>query len=189
MVDLAGSERVLKTRSEGVVLKEAGYINKSLTFLEQVVIAISEGRQHIPYRFRLSIAPPHCCMRCVSTGTGCRSAKLTHLLKHALGGNSKTTLIANIWDDSEHRVETLSTLRFAQRMARIEITLSHTPALDHEAMIANYAQEVDMLKAELAEATGRRSAIPGTRVIVQAGEQTKHRVSLLDMLRSRASSC
>lgn len=51
LVDLAGSERVMKTRSEGVVLKEAGYINKSLTFLEQVAIAISEGRQHVPYRY------------------------------------------------------------------------------------------------------------------------------------------
>lgn len=50
LVDLAGSERVHKARSEGIVLREAGYINKSLTFLEQVAIAISEGRQHVPYR-------------------------------------------------------------------------------------------------------------------------------------------
>jgi kinesin family protein 6/9 len=38
LVDLAGSERVSKTKSEGVVLKEAGYINKSLSFLEQVCV-------------------------------------------------------------------------------------------------------------------------------------------------------
>ena len=36
LVDLAGSERVHKTKSEGAVLKEAGQINKSLSFLEQV---------------------------------------------------------------------------------------------------------------------------------------------------------
>ena len=36
LVDLAGSERVRKTKSEGAVLKEAGQINKSLSFLEQV---------------------------------------------------------------------------------------------------------------------------------------------------------
>lgn len=36
LVDLAGSERVSKTRSEGVVLREAGHINKSLHMLEQV---------------------------------------------------------------------------------------------------------------------------------------------------------
>ena len=34
LVDLAGSERTKKTHSEGLVLKEASFINKSLTFLE-----------------------------------------------------------------------------------------------------------------------------------------------------------
>lgn len=37
LVDLAGSERVSKTKSEGLVLKEAGHINKSLHMLEQVI--------------------------------------------------------------------------------------------------------------------------------------------------------
>ena len=51
MVDLAGSERIAKTNSEGVILKEALYINKSLTFLEQVAIALADrSRDHIPYR-------------------------------------------------------------------------------------------------------------------------------------------
>lgn len=36
LVDLAGSERISKTKSEGMVLKEAQQINKSLSFLEQV---------------------------------------------------------------------------------------------------------------------------------------------------------
>lgn len=36
MVDLAGSERSSKTGIEGSVAKEALYINKSLSFLEQV---------------------------------------------------------------------------------------------------------------------------------------------------------
>jgi hypothetical protein len=40
LVDLAGSERVSKTRSEGLVLKEAGHINKSLALLEQVKTAL-----------------------------------------------------------------------------------------------------------------------------------------------------
>jgi len=36
LVDLAGSERTKKTGSEGTTLVEANYINKSLSFLEQV---------------------------------------------------------------------------------------------------------------------------------------------------------
>ena len=37
LVDLAGSERYTKTGAEGSVAKEAMHINKSLTFLEQVI--------------------------------------------------------------------------------------------------------------------------------------------------------
>uniref|UniRef100_A0A0G4GM34 Kinesin motor domain-containing protein n=1 Tax=Chromera velia CCMP2878 TaxID=1169474 RepID=A0A0G4GM34_9ALVE len=60
LVDLAGSERLKKTGSNGATLKEASYINRSLSFLEQVVIALGEkGRAHVPYR----------------------SSRLTHMLK------------------------------------------------------------------------------------------------------------
>ena len=37
MVDLAGSERFAKTGASGATAKEATHINKSLTFLEQVI--------------------------------------------------------------------------------------------------------------------------------------------------------
>jgi hypothetical protein len=42
MVDLAGSERVSKTQSTGAILREAMYINKSLSFLEQCVNALAD---------------------------------------------------------------------------------------------------------------------------------------------------
>jgi kinesin family protein 6/9 len=87
LVDLAGSERVKKTGSEGTILKEALYINKSLTFLEQVVVALADrNRDHVPYR----------------------QSKLTNMLKDSLGGNSKTLLIANVWGQAEHIEETVS---------------------------------------------------------------------------------
>lgn len=76
LVDLAGSERTKKTGSEGKTLIEAQFINKSLSFLEQVVVALSDQqREHIPYR----------------------QNKLTYLLKDSIGGNSKTCMVANIW--------------------------------------------------------------------------------------------
>ncbi len=51
LVDLAGSERIKKSGASGVSLKEATYINKSLTFLEQVVVSVCDNkREHIPYR-------------------------------------------------------------------------------------------------------------------------------------------
>nr|KAF6474605.1 kinesin family member 9 [Rousettus aegyptiacus] len=45
LVDLAGSERLGKSGSEGRVLKEATYINKSLSFLEQAIIALGDQKR------------------------------------------------------------------------------------------------------------------------------------------------
>lgn len=51
LIDLAGSERTKKTGSEGLTLTEANFINKSLSYLEQVVVALSDRvRDHVPYR-------------------------------------------------------------------------------------------------------------------------------------------
>ena len=47
LVDLAGSERVTKSQLDGHVLKEAKYINLSLHYLEQVIIALQASR-HTP---------------------------------------------------------------------------------------------------------------------------------------------
>ena len=71
LVDLAGSERIAKTGATGQTLQEAMKINQSLTSLGLVIKALTEGARHVPFR----------------------DSKLTLLLKDALGGNSKTTLI------------------------------------------------------------------------------------------------
>ena len=79
LVDLAGSERSSKTGSIGQTQREASHINKSLLYLEQVVLALSQAKSkkkdHIPYR----------------------QSKLTYLLKDSIGGNYRTALIACIW--------------------------------------------------------------------------------------------
>ncbi len=57
-----------------------------------------KGRDHVPYR----------------------SSKLTHVLKDSLGGNCRTVLIANVWGEAGQLDETLSTCRFAARMANVQ---------------------------------------------------------------------
>ena len=100
LVDLAGSERLDKTLSAGSVAREAQHINKSLSFLEQVIIALGDKqREHVPYR----------------------SSKLTHVLKDSLGGNCRTALVANVWGESAHVEETAGTCKFARRMMQVEI--------------------------------------------------------------------
>mmetsp|Transcript_592 Transcript_592/g.1371 ORF Transcript_592/g.1371 Transcript_592/m.1371 type:complete len:726 (-) Transcript_592:79-2256(-) len=129
LVDLAGSERLKKTGSDGVMLKEATHINKSLTFLEQVVVALgNKHRDHVPYR----------------------QSKLTHMLKDSLGGNCKTTMIANIWPEANKIEETASTLRFATRMMRVSNEATVNVHLDPQLLIRKYERQIKDLRQELA---------------------------------------
>lgn len=129
LVDLAGSERTKKTGSEGQVILEASFINRSLSYLEQVVVALSEReRDHVPYR----------------------QSKLTYLLKDSIGGNCKTTMIANIWPERAHIEESISTLRFASRMMKVENESSISIKLDPHILLKKYEREIKDLKLELA---------------------------------------
>ncbi|KAM6101623.1 kinesin-like protein KIF9 isoform 4-T4 [Theristicus caerulescens] len=129
LIDLAGSERLSKTGSEGQVLKEATYINKSLSFLEQIVIALAEPkRDHVPFR----------------------RSKLTHVLKDSLGGNCNTVLVANICGEAVHVEETLSSLRFATRMKWITTEPVINETYDREGTVKALEKEIILLKQELA---------------------------------------
>ncbi|XP_068838435.1 kinesin-like protein KIF9 isoform X3 [Capricornis sumatraensis] len=129
LVDLAGSERLGKSRSEGRVLKEATYINKSLSFLEQAIIALGDQkRDHIPFR----------------------QCKLTHALKDSLGGNCNMVLVTNIYGEAAQLEETLSSLRFASRMKLVTTEPAINEKYDAERMVKNLEKELALLKQELA---------------------------------------
>lgn len=51
IVDLAGSEDISKSGAEGVRRAEALSINKSLSALHDVMIALATKQKHIPYRY------------------------------------------------------------------------------------------------------------------------------------------
>ncbi|XP_056374702.1 kinesin-like protein KIF9 [Hyla sarda] len=128
LVDLAGSERLGKTGSAGQVLREATYINKSLSFLEQTIIALADRRDHVPYR----------------------QSKLTHALKDSIGGNCYTVLVANIYGEAAQMDETLSTLRFASRMKCIPAETVVIERYDPVRECKNLQREIDHLRRELA---------------------------------------
>ena len=50
LVDLAGSERVKRSGVEGARFKEATKINSGLLALGNVIVALADNQQHIPYR-------------------------------------------------------------------------------------------------------------------------------------------
>ncbi|NP_001314202.2 kinesin-4-like [Gossypium hirsutum] len=99
LVDLAGSERVDKSEVMGDRLKEAQYINKSLSALGDVIAALASKGSHVPYR----------------------NSKLTQLLQDSLGGQAKTLMFVHIAPEYEASGETISTLKFAERVATVEL--------------------------------------------------------------------
>ncbi|CAJ1971538.1 unnamed protein product [Sphenostylis stenocarpa] len=99
LVDLAGSERVDKSEAVGERLKEAQHINKSLSALGDVISALAQKSQHIPYR----------------------NSKLTQVLQDSLGGHAKTLMFVHINPELNALGETISTLKFAERVATIEL--------------------------------------------------------------------
>ncbi|XP_078254470.1 kinesin-like protein KIF9 [Rhinoraja longicauda] len=129
LVDLAGSERLGKTGSEGQVMREAMYINKSLSFLEQTIIALGDSKRgHIPFR----------------------QSKLTHALKDSIGGTCNTILVANIYGEDTQIEETLSTLRFASRMKCIPAEPVANVYTDPMKLIHKLQNDVQVLQDELA---------------------------------------
>ncbi|XP_069117737.1 kinesin-like protein KIF28P isoform X2 [Argopecten irradians] len=103
LVDLAGSERSSSTGATGDRLREGSAINQSLSTLGNVISALadqatSKKKVIVPYR----------------------NSVLTMLLQSALGGNSRTIMIAALSPAAINYDETLSTLRYADRAKRIQ---------------------------------------------------------------------
>ncbi|XWS60966.1 hypothetical protein CRYUN_Cryun07bG0084300 [Craigia yunnanensis] len=99
LVDLAGSERVDRSEVTGDRLREAQLINKSLSSLGDVIFALSQKSPHVPYR----------------------NSKLTQVLQSSLGGQAKTLMFVQINPDATSYSESMSTLKFAERVSGVEL--------------------------------------------------------------------
>lgn len=94
-----------------------------------VIAALTERnqktkRQHIPYR----------------------DSKLTRILEDSLGGNCKTTMMAMVSPALEAFLESLSTLKFANRAKRIKNLARINEDLDQKALLRRYERELKMLR-------------------------------------------
>jgi len=124
LVDLAGSEKIGKTGAVGQTLEEAKSINKSLTTLGKVIVALTDKKAtHIPYR----------------------ESKLTRILSESLGGNSKTCLIITLSPHPFNDAETLSTLRFGARARNIK----NTPKVNREYTVPELKKLLDLAELKI----------------------------------------
>lgn len=142
LVDLAGSERAESTGATGDRLKEGSAINQSLSTLGNCIKALadqSSGKKGALVPFRDSV--------------------LTKLLKNALGGNSKTIMIAALSPADINFEETLSTLRFADRAKAIKTkaVVNESPT---EKLIRELREENQKLLDQLKMA-GQPIMVPG----------------------------
>ncbi|KAK3103464.1 hypothetical protein FSP39_019440 [Pinctada imbricata] len=137
-VDLAGSERLKRTGATGDRAKEGISINCGLLALGNVISALGDKLKkgsHVPYR----------------------DSKLTRLLQDSLGGNSMTLMIACISPSDRDFIETLNTLKYANRARNIKnkVTANQDKASKQMAILR---AEIQTLQQELLEyKTGKRT--------------------------------
>ncbi|XP_006727761.1 kinesin-like protein KIF21A isoform X7 [Leptonychotes weddellii] len=136
-VDLAGSERLKRTGATGERAKEGISINCGLLALGNVISALgdkSKRATHVPYR----------------------DSKLTRLLQDSLGGNSQTIMIACVSPSDRDFMETLNTLKYANRARNIKNKLMINQ--DRASQQINALRgEITRLQMELMEyKTGKR---------------------------------
>eukprot|EP01006_Ploeotia_vitrea_P028536 TRINITY_DN61206_c0_g1_i1.p1 TRINITY_DN61206_c0_g1~~TRINITY_DN61206_c0_g1_i1.p1 ORF type:complete len:931 (+),score=93.40 TRINITY_DN61206_c0_g1_i1:106-2898(+) len=131
LIDLAGSERTDSAGTTGQMLKEGNAINLSLTALGGCIKSLSEGKR-----------------------PNFRDSKLTLLLQGSMT-NGKVIMIAAVSPASICYAETVSTLKFADRIKQVKIKSSKNVSADPvaelkkamEEMRAKMQAEIDALRA------------------------------------------
>ncbi|GIY67621.1 hypothetical protein CDAR_553622 [Caerostris darwini] len=144
-VDLAGSERLKRTGATGERAREGISINCGLLALGNVISALGDKTKrctHVPYR----------------------DSKLTRLLQDSLGGNSQTLMIACISPSDRDFMETLNTLKYANRAKNIRNKISINQDKSSQT-ISSLRREIQQLQLELMEYK------QGKRIIGDDGEE------------------
>ncbi|VDM21676.1 unnamed protein product [Wuchereria bancrofti] len=127
LIDLAGSENIGRSGSIDKRAREAGSINQSLLTLGRVIMALTSGAGHVPYR----------------------ESKLTRILQDSLGGKTITTIVATLSPASTNIEESISTLEYASTAKNIKNQPEINQKLTHRALLKAYNDEMNRLMRDL----------------------------------------
>ncbi|KAK9048480.1 hypothetical protein SSX86_032556 [Deinandra increscens subsp. villosa] len=92
LVDLAGNEKLDDSDDE------ATHINKSLSALGDILVALANKSKNVPYK----------------------ACKLTQYLQDAIGAQAKILMFVHVHPDIDEALETLSTFKFVERFSTLE---------------------------------------------------------------------
>lgn len=142
LVDLAGNERwdTFGAGMEKNHARELISINRSLHTLGACVQALSQ--------------PPAVSKRdgkLVPNHVPFRDSALTLLLRDSLSGNSFVTMVCTVCSCALYQVQTLCTLRFADRAKRMQLKARRAEALDEKAQLESTKAEITYLRSLVAE--------------------------------------
>lgn len=168
LVDLAGSERTDSAGTSGQMLKEGNAINRSLTALGGCIKALSEEKK-----------------------PNFRDSKLTLLLSGSMT-NGKVIMIAAVSPADICYQETMSTLRFADRIKQVKIKAKSHVMVDPveeikremEAMRAKMQAEIDALRAGIDPAAGGEE-VSRLKTLLEEREREREEI-LKDLADQRA---
>ncbi|XP_062218651.1 kinesin-like protein KIN-14D [Phragmites australis] len=155
LVDLAGSERVDRSAVTGDRLKEAQHINKSLAALGDVIFSLSQKNAHVPYR----------------------NSKLTQVLQTSLGGHAKTLMFVQVNPDVSSYTETLSTLKFAERVSGVELGAARTNKEGRD--VRELMDQLSLLKDTISKKDDEIDRLQLVNTSTSRLKSTKHGDSLL----------
>lgn len=148
-----------RTKAEGNRAREGISINSGLLALGNVISALGDDSRrsvHIPYR----------------------DSKLTRLLQDSLGGNSQTLMMACVSPSDSNFLETLSTLKYANRARNIKNKVT----INQE--FAGSSVEVNQLRSQVARLKLELSALRANSSSSAGGikSTTNGNVSSSDMM-------
>ncbi|KAI9568450.1 P-loop containing nucleoside triphosphate hydrolase protein [Boletus coccyginus] len=158
LIDLAGSEKATSDKERA---REGKYINTSLLTLGSVIGTLAENaaknkNDHVPYR----------------------NSKLTRLLQPSLSGDARISVVCTMNPDAQAVPESTSTLQFASRIKRVQLSAKKKEVVDTDALIERYRKEIEELKGKLAD---REAEAPQRNRRLSAQEQIDESKAMKDL--------